>query len=514
MAPCRDTEKECSTVWILGDQLLLKHPALAYALTRSDREHIRVLLIESSRRITKLPYHKQKLVLLLSAMRHYAQRLRAEGWLVDYVTAENFEAGLRSHLETYSSRALITMAASEYTTRLWQQQLESSMQVPVHVLPNTQFLVERYPPYPTADSARRYIMENFYRQMRRNLGILLHDNGAPIGGRWNFDHDNRKRLPRSSVPPTPLSFTPDVTTRSVIDMVASWENTTGSADGFAYAVTHSDARRALEDFIAHRLPLFGDYEDAMSTEHALIYHSMLSAYLNIGLLEPLEVVRSVEAAYHDGHAPINAVEGFVRQVIGWREYIYWRYWQQMPDLRSSNAWNAHRPVPSFLWTGQTDMRCIRILVNRLLKTGYSHHIERLMIICNFCLLAGIRPDEVADWFLSMYVDAYEWVVDPNVIGMGLNADGGQIATKPYIASANYISRMSDFCTGCRFNPRLRTGDDACPFNYLYWNFLIQNERRLLANPRIGKSILGLRHLDAEERRLVEDQSRAFLDALD
>jgi deoxyribodipyrimidine photolyase-related protein len=240
---------------------------------------------------------------------------------------------------------------------------------------------------------------------------------------------------------------------------------------------------------------------------------VLSPYLNIGLLEPLELIRAAERAYDQGETPVNSVEGFVRQILGWREYMYWQYWRLMPDLLEQNAWDAHRPLPQFFWDGQTEMRCLRQAISRAIETGYNHHIERLMLLSNFCLLAAIEPATVNDWFLSCYVDAYEWVMAPNVIGMGLNADGGLVATKPYLASANYIQRMSDFCPNCRYDHKQRSSADACPFNFLYWNFLLEHETTLRANPRLGRNVLGLRYLDEDERQAVRRRAGIFLEEL-
>jgi deoxyribodipyrimidine photolyase-related protein len=288
----------------------------------------------------------------------------------------------------------------------------------------------------------------------------------------------------------------------------------GTASGFCLAVTRGQALSALGDFVANRLADFGPYEDAMSSKHPVLYHSMLSAYLNIGLLEPLELIQAAVAAYEAGRAPINSVEGFVRQVLGWREYIYWQYWRLMPELLQANAWNAQRRLPQFYWGGGTEMNCLRHAIRRAIDTGYNHHIERLMLLCNFCLLAGIQPAAVNDWFLSCYADAYDWVMAPNVLGMGLNADGGLVATKPYIASANYINRMGDYCGRCHYDQRRRRGEGACPFNFLYWNFVLENEAKLRANPRLGRSVLGLRHLDPDDRRAVRVQAKSFLEGLD
>jgi deoxyribodipyrimidine photolyase-related protein len=261
------------------------------------------------------------------------------------------------------------------------------------------------------------------------------------------------------------------------------------------------------------LEKFGPYEDAMSSKFSFLYHSVLSPYLNIGLLDPLELARKAETAYANGKAPINSVEGFIRQIVGWREYIYWQYWRSMPDLAEVNFWKATRPIPKMYWDGETAMNCLRHVFQRAREIGYAHHIERLMLISNFSLLAGLDPLAINDWFLSYFIDAYEWVMLPNVLGMGLNADGGQIATKPYISSANYINRMSDYCDGCFFDRAQRTGPDACPFNTLYWNFLTKHEEILRSNPRMGRNVLGLRYLDEDERWEVQAQAALFLDDL-
>lgn len=485
------------SVWILGDQLSPTHPGLA--------PNRRVVLIESLARLNQRPYHRRKLVLIISAMRHYAAELRAAGYEVDLRTAPDFLSGLREHITAFGIRHLVCVAAAEYATRQFQQSLAAELGIAVTILPNTLFLVERYPP-----SRPPALMEPFYRAMRRQTGLLIEPDGEPTGGVWNLDHENRRRYDGRPVP-SPLRFPPDAITRQTIaDLAVACPNAIGSADGFDLPVTRAQALAALDDFITHRLPAFGPFEDAMSAEHELLFHSHLSPLLNIGLLDPLETAQAAVDAYQRGHAPLASVEGFVRQIIGWREYIYYRYWELMPDLLQANAWGAKRPLPVWYWTGQTRMRCLGCVIERVLRTGYCHHIERLMVLCNFALLAGIRPQAVNDWFLECYVDAYEWVVTPNVIGMGLNADGGRTATKPYIASAAYIDKMSDYCKGCFYDRKARVGSRACPFNTLYWNFLITHEARLRANPRLGPAVLGLSRLSAAEREAIMVQAAAVL----
>ena len=503
------------SVWILGDQLLARHPALVAAEQDYPREGLRVVLVESTARTQRLPYQRKKLVLLFSAMRHYAAELRDQGYAADYIQAPTFLDGLRQHIAAWQPARLIAMEASEWRgRRLQQRQLADSLGIPVTLLPNTQFLTGRFDPYPETGADKRVIMEYFYRRMRRHFDILMTPDGQPVGDQWNYDAENRKPLPQGARPPAVPVFHPDDMTREVMAEVEATGHGVGTVRDFGLAVTREQALAAFEDFVANRLADFGPYEDAMSSQHPVLYHSLLSPYLNIGLLEPLEVIAAVQRAYQRGRAPINSVEGFVRQVLGWREYIYWQYWRMMPGLREANAWQAQRPLPGFFWDGRTEMNCLNHTISRAIENGYNHHIERLMLLCNFCLLAGIRPAVVNDWFLTSYVDAYEWVMTPNVVGMGLNADGGLIATKPYIASANYISRMSDYCRDCRFNRKQRTGENACPFNYLYWSFLLQHEATLRANPRLGRNVLGLRYLDEAERKAVRRQASAFLDKLD
>ncbi|MFZ1396060.1 MAG: cryptochrome/photolyase family protein [Candidatus Promineifilaceae bacterium] len=502
-----------TAVWILGDQLLEKHPALQVAEAEVGRENVRVLLVQSAARTGKLPYHRRKLVLLFSAMRHYAEALRARGYEVDYVKAPTFAAGLRQFVAAHQPERLFTMMASEWNGRSFQQnQLAQIVGIPVTLLPNTQFLVGQFDPYPNHSPDKNVIMEYFYREMRRHFGVLL-DDGQPVGGDWNYDKENRKSLPKKIDLPDVPRFEPDGITQEVIDEVAAAGHGVGSLAGFDLAVTRPQALAAFGDFLQHCLPNFGAYEDAMTARHQTVFHSVLSPYLNLGLLEPLELIQGAEMAYAAGDAPINSVEGFVRQILGWREYIYWQYWQQMPGLVEKNSWGAKRPLPQFFWDAQTDMNCLHHVIERALGTGYNHHIERLMVLCNFCLLAGIEPMAVNDWFLAHYIDAYEWVMLPNVLGMGLNADGGVTATKPYIASANYIHKMGDYCGGCRFNHKQRHGEDACPFNFLYWHFLLQHEETLRANPRLGPNVLGLRYLDEGERTAVRHQAQQFLQNL-
>jgi deoxyribodipyrimidine photolyase-related protein len=485
------------SLWLLGDQL---HPAhLASAQGR------RLLLIESFGRLRAAPYHSHKLVLILSAMRHVVAELQQQGAAVDLRRADDFLSGVRAHVQEYAVTRLTVIAAAEYATRQLQLTLAAELGIAVTILPNQQLLVERQPPKTIPK-----IMEPFYRRMRKATGLLMDAQGEPLGGRWNYDDENRKRYDGRPLP-APLLFQPDAMTLGVIADVQAWCPTAqGAAADFALPVTHAAAEQLRDDFVLRRLADFGPFEDAMSSRSRLLFHSLLSPLINIGLLDPLETAQAAVQAYHDGLAPLNSVEGFVRQIIGWREYMYLRYWELMPDLQQANAWQAERPLPAWFWHGQTEMRCLQHVLAGVHRDGYSHHIERLMVLANFATLAGIRPQEVNDWFLFSYVDAYDWVVTPNVIGMGLNADGGQIATKPYIAGGAYIERMSDYCAGCRFRPKERHGERACPFTVLYWDFLLRHETRLRRNPRLGPAVLGLARLDDAERERVQAAAAQIL----
>jgi deoxyribodipyrimidine photolyase-related protein len=356
-------------------------------------------------------------------------------------------------------------------------------------------------------------MEFFYREMRRRTGILM-DAGEPVGGRWNFDTENRKALPRGLAEPSRLRFPPDATTRAVIDLVAGrFPDGFGDLDPFGWAVTREDALSALDHFVADCLPSFGDYQDAMRRGAPFLFHAVLSPYLNIGLLTPREVCTAATDAFGRGEAPLNAVEGFVRQILGWREYVRGIYWLRMPDYARSNALGATRPLPWFYWSGETDLACIHEVVSDIRRTGYAHHIQRLMVTGNFALLAGIAPAEVEAWYLAVFVDAFDWVELPNVHGMTLHADGGLLASKPYAASGAYIDRMSDYCAGCRFDPKIKSGPGACPFNPLYWAFLLRNRDRLEGNPRMAMPYRTLAGFTAERRAAIMAEADGILDRL-
>ncbi|MBS0561029.1 MAG: cryptochrome/photolyase family protein, partial [Proteobacteria bacterium] len=353
-------------------------------------------------------------------------------------------------------------------------------------------------------------------ELRRETGILMQgpDGGEPAGGEWNYDHDNRKALPCNEPVPARRRFPPDEITRSVMALVAArFQGHFGDLEDFGWPVTREDALAALDDFIAIALPRFGTYQDAMKQGEAFLFHSLLSPCLNLGLLLPHEVCAAAERAWRDGHAPLNAAEGFIRQILGWREYVRGIYWSRMPAYAESNALNARRPMPWFYWTGETPMNCLRQSIGEIRRNAYGHHIQRLMVTGNFALLAGIAPAEIEEWYLAVYADAFEWVELPNVHGMAIFADGGLLASKPYAASGAYIDRMSDYCTGCAFDPKQKAGPRACPFNYLYWEFLIRNETVLAGNPRMAMPYRTLAGFSDARRAQIRRDAAGFLDGL-
>ena len=495
-----------TTVWILGDQLIPEHPAIERAKAKSSPEHIYVLMIESDARVRRHRYAAKKLILLFSAMRHFAGELRERGFTVDYRISKDMTSAIHVHLQDYQPDSMVMMAASSTRGQEYQRNLTDRVGIPVKVLPNSMFLSNRYDPFPEISSEKNVRQETFYREIRRHFQLLMTEDGDPLVGQWNFDKQNRKKLPTDIDLPGRIRFEPDELTQDVIQSVSERFPWIDPIADFDLAVTHEDAQRAAEDFFQHRLKYFGTYEDAMTQRGEVLFHSMLSPYLNLGLLDPLVLAKRAEEQYQKGEIEINNVEGFIRQVVGWREYMHWQYRRLMPELAEGNYFNAHNPLPEFFWTGETEMNCLKQAIQRTLKNGYVHHIERLMLFSNYCLLAGIEPKEILNWFQSLFIDAYDWVMVPNVMGMGLFADGGRVGTKPYISSANYINKMGDYCQDCIYDHNKRTGKKACPFNFLYWNFLLEHEDKLRKNYRMARMLYNLKYLDDDERCAVRKKA--------
>ncbi|TVR11363.1 MAG: cryptochrome/photolyase family protein [Salinarimonadaceae bacterium] len=506
-------ERTGSLRLVLGDQLTRDVSSLRDVDPRRDV----ILMVEVHDETVYVRHHKQKLVFILSAMRHFAQALRDEGLRVDYVRLDapgntgSFSGEVARALARHAASRLVVTEPGEWRVREMMQDWREELPVPVEIREDDRFVCSLGDFAAWAEGRKSYRMEFFYREMRRKTGLLMTGEGQPVGGQWNFDAENRKALPAGVSPPAHPRFSPDALTREVMDLVAArFPDHFGDLEPFGWAVTRHEALRALDVFVSERLSGYGDYQDAMKQGEPFLFHSLISPYLNVGLLTPLEVCRAAVAAWERGQAPLNAVEGFVRQIIGWREYVRGIYWLRMPDYAGTNALGASRRLPDLYWTGETDMACLRACVAETRANAYAHHIQRLMVLGNFALLAGVTPAEVQEWYLLVYADAFEWVELPNVHGMTLFADGGLLASKPYAASGAYINRMSDYCAGCRYDVKGKSGEGACPFNYLYWNFLIENEKRLSGNPRMGMPYRNLARMNDERRCEIVTDAAAFL----
>lgn len=501
---------------ILGDQLSFD----LSALNGIDRARDRLLMMEVAEEGTYVRHHQRKIAFILSAMRHHAEALRAEGWQVDYVALEDpensgsFTGEVVRAVERLKPDSIAVTEAGEWRVAAMIDGWATRFGIPVEVREDTRF-VASHAEFDTWAAGRKQLrMEFFYRDMRRKTGLLM-DDDQPVGGKWNFDAENRKPAPRDLMMPRPLSFQPDAITCDVLALVEKRFGThPGRLDGFDFAVTRADALRQQTHFLDHALASFGDYQDAMLSGAPYLWHSVLSPYLNAGLLDPLALCRAVEARYRDGRVPLNAAEGFIRQIIGWREYMRGIYWHEGPGYTGRNLLDAKRPLPDFYWTGDTDMYCLAQAIGQTLDLAYAHHIQRLMVTGNFAMLIGADPREVHKWYLAVYADAYEWVEAPNTIGMSQFADGGLLSSKPYAASGAYIDRMSDYCGTCRYDVKQRTGPDACPFNALYWDFLARNQVKLGRNPRLAMPYRTLAKMDDGARSALRASAADFLDSLD
>lgn len=500
---------------VLGDQLSHR----LSSLTGQDKEACIILMAEVDEETEYVPHHKSKMAYILSAMRHHAEDLRSAGWAVDYVkltAAENsgsFTGEVARAIERHRVSALRVTEAGEWRVKAMLDSWPDRFDIPVEILPDDRFLCTHAEFESWAKDRKQLRMEFFYRDMRRKSGLLMNGD-APEGGQWNFDAENRKPAKRDLAMPKPLHFAPNAVTQEVIDMVEGrFVGNMGETAKFGFAVTRADALKQQKHFLDHALPNFGDYQDAMLTGEPFLWHSILSPYINSGLLDPLELCRAVEVQYQAGKVPINAAEGFIRQVIGWREYVRGIYWHAGPEYVDSNALDATRPLPEFYWTGKTDMHCLSQAIGQTIEHSYAHHIQRLMITGNFALLAGLNPKEVHEWYLAVYADAYEWVELPNSLGMSQFADGGMLASKPYAASGAYINRMSDYCTNCRFDVKQRVGPKACPFNALYWEFVARNEGKLRKNPRMAMPYKNWERMADADKVALRAQAQQFLETL-
>jgi deoxyribodipyrimidine photolyase-related protein len=495
---------------VLGDQLTRGVSALADAVPGRDV----IVMAEVMAEATYVRHHKQKIAFLFAAMRRFAAGLRAEGFDVRYITLDDGVPDLTAALARTTaavepSRVIVT-EPGEWRVRQIMEAWSAALGVPVDIRADDRFYcsIDEFRRWAAGKS--RYRLEYFYRDMRRRFGVLMDGDGEPVGGRWNFDAENRKPWPKKRVPPQHPRFAPDALTQEVLKLVgARFADHFGDLDSFGWATSRDNALEALDWFIREALPHFGDHQDAMVSGEAFLYHSALSPYINAGLLTARETVDAAVAAYESGAAPLNAVEGFVRQILGWREYVRGVYWARMPEYAQTNALNADRPLPWFYWSGETDMACVRDVVETTRRHAYAHHIQRLMVTGTLALLWGVRPAEIEEWYLVVYADAYDWVELPNVHGMAIFADGGVLASKPYAAGGAYIDRMSDYCRGCRYDPKRRVGPDACPFTTLYWDFLARNAPILEGNQRLAMPYRSLAKMDDAALAGVRERAAAI-----
>ena len=502
-------------ILVLGDQLT---PTLS-GLAAASPEHDRVLMAELHDEATYVRHHKKKIAFIFSAMRHFAEELRASGWTVDYVYLDapdnqgSFSAQVAQAVSRHRPGRVIVTEAAEWRVSQMQAGWQTQLPVPVDILPDDRFLCTPSAFKEWAAGRKQLRMEYFYRDMRRKTGLLM-DGDKPAGGKWNLDAENRKAAAADLFMPRPMACRPDAITQDVLTLIESrFGSHFGELAPFWFAVTRTDAEAAFDAFVEQALPYFGDYQDAMVEDEPFLYHSVIAQYLNCGLLDPLRVCRQVEAAYRAGKAPLNAAEGFIRQIIGWREYVRGIYWLKMPGYDRSNFFGHTRSLPDFYWTAETDMACTKAALKQTRDEAYAHHIQRLMITGNFAMLAGIDPYALHEWYLSVYADAYEWVELPNTVGMSQFADGGLLASKPYAASGAYINRMSNYCKSCRYDVKMRTGPDACPFNALYWDFIARHRDKISNNPRMAQAMRTYDKFTASEQQRIAASAANFLASL-
>ena len=501
---------------VLGDQCSAQLSSLADLDPAADT----VLMAEVQAECTYVLHHQKKIVLVLSAMRHFARALSARGVRVEYVTLDD-------PANTHSLRGEVVRAAQRLrpdqvvVTECGEWRLaqdiagwQDATGLPVDIRDDSRFLCKIREFRAWAHGKRSLRMEFFYREMRRRYGLLM-EAEQPLEGRWNFDAENRKRLPHGITVPDPPHFQPDGITQDVIRLVRErFGHHFGTCDGFNLPVTAADASAALADFVQNRLPQFGDWQDAMKTGAPTLFHALISTAMNVGLLEPLAVCQAAEAAFRAGRIPLNATEGFIRQVLGWREFVRGIYWLKMPDYAGLNALAATRKLPWFYWDANTRMNCMHHAITDTRAHAYAHHIQRLMVTGNFALLAGLDPVAVDEWYLVVYADAYEWVEMPNTRGMALFADGGVVGSKPYAASGAYINKMSDYCKQCHYDVKDATGERGCPFNALYWDFMARHATRFAGNQRMAMPLRTLAKMDPARVERLRSRAAGFLAAMD
>ncbi len=506
-----------SLIVVLGDQLDLD----ATAFDGFDAQVDAVWMAEVAEESTHVWSSKPRTVMFLAAMHHFALALQAAGRPLHHTRLDapcnggSLAAQLQADIERLQPTRLVMTAPGDWRVLQAIQAVAAANALPLDIREDRHFFSSVRDFAAHAKGRKSLRMEYFYREQRKRHRVLMGHDGQdsePVGGQWNFDADNREAFGAGgpgAVPPR-AAFEPDAVTREVIALVERrFAHHPGRLDSFAWPVTRAQALLSLQGFIEDRLPLFGRYQDAMWPGDPWLYHAHLSAALNLKLLNPREVVAAAEAAYHDGRAPLASVEGFIRQILGWREYVRGIYWTQMPAYLERNALDAQQDLPAWFWTGATDMACLRDALAQTLAHGYANHIQRLMVTGLYALMLGVQPKQVHAWYLAVYVDAVEWVELPNVLGMSQYADGGVMGSKPYIATGKYIQRMSPHCKGCRYDPAQRSGDSACPFTTLYWDFLMRHETALAKNPRMALQVKNVARLTAEQKLAVNERAAAI-----
>jgi deoxyribodipyrimidine photolyase-related protein len=499
-------------VVVFGDQL----DSGAAAFDGFDPSRDRVWMAESWKEASHVWSNRNRIAFFFSAMRHFARDLEEKGWPVLYHKLDRDKASLgellADDLKNLAPEGVICTLPGEWRILNGLQRVCRKADVPLDVREDRHFFETPEGFKEWAGNRKSIRLEYYYRELRKRHDILMTKSGKPAGGDWNYDKDNRGTFgrdgPGADMPGPPDHQVDDITAMVIRLVNNRFGDHPGDLDSFAWPVTRRQALYALDDFIKNRLVRFGDYQDAMWTGEPFLYHSLLSAALNVKLLNPREVVGRAVEAYESGTAPLNAVEGFVRQILGWREYVRGIYWWKMPDYIEGNALEAEGPLPGFYWTADTPLTCLRESIGQTLKHGYAHHIQRLMVTGLYGLLLGVHPKAMHEWYLAAYVDAVEWVELPNTLGMSQFGDGGLMASKPYVASGKYIQRMSNYCASCPANPAERTGDTACPFTTLYWDFLIRHRERLADNRRLSLQLRNADRLDGEERAAIQQRAEA------
>lgn len=503
-------------VLILGDQLSFE----ISSLSGFDPAQDIILMAEVAEEASYVRHHKKKIAFIFAAMRHFADALAAKGLRVEYTrldaagNAGSFVGELDRAVARYNPSKIVVTHPGEWRVQEALENWGQQSSVNLEVRDDDRFVASLDEFNDWAEGRKSLRMEFFYREMRRKTGLLMIGD-KPDGGKWNYDTDNRKPAEGNMFMPAPKQFKPDETTRTVLKLVEeAFADHFGDLEPFWFAVTHEQAENALEHFVKTALADFGTYQDAMLVGERFLYHSVISLYINVGLLDPLYVCKRVEAEYHAGGVPLNSAEGFIRQIIGWREYVRGIYWREMPGYGEKNFFGAGRPLPDFYWTGDTNLLCLKEAITQTKEEAYAHHIQRLMVTGNFALLIGVDPHAVHEWYLAVYADAFEWVEMPNTIGMSQFADGGLLGSKPYISGGNYINKMSNYCASCRYDVKQKTGPDACPFNSLYWHFLERHKDQIGNNGRLMNVYRTWGRMADDKREEYLATADAFLKKLD